>query len=650
MFSWITETNSLKAPAPAVEVAMTARILLACAACLGWQGCQGQPDEMSVPVLTMQELESLEPSARTDLEAARTAAQRGSQDPDAHGRLAMLFHAHGFLEAAASSYSRAQTLAPREARWRRLDAHRAAEAGEEGEALERASRAIELDPGSVAARTALAQLELRRARFEEARKHFRAALEREPDSFTALRGMGTLEFRTGNFAEAVRFLEQALAVESSDPNVHYTAALAFARLGETRRADEHLAASRRGPARRPAIEPPAEILALRGRGVRAALAAGTELFERGRYDEAVAALEQAVAAEPGSADVQNALAAALEQAGDLERAQHHYEEAVSLEPTLAVARKNLGVLFGRLGRWDEAIGQLEEAVRLDPRQADTHQVLAAALVSAGRFDEALAHAREAIALAPDMAHAHFTLGVALEATGRTGDAVAAFQSAVSHDPGTARAHLRLGVLLGSDEQLDEARLHLQTAIQLEPESGEAHHYLSVALRRLGNTGEAIEHERRAIALAGAAGSGDLLGTAHYTLGLMLQETGDPVRALSHFQQALTHYPENTDILSELARTHHLSGNHGAAIEGQRRVVAAQPAEADAHYRLGVFLAASGDRAGARRAFQDSLRAMPGFAPAVEAIERLNRERGERPPRESYGSLALMSAKRSAMTL
>ena len=190
----------------------------------------------------------------------------------------------------------------------------------------------------------------------------------------------------------------------------------------------------------------------------------------------------------------------------------------------------------------------------------------------------------------------------------------------------ARAHVRLGTLLGGDERLEDALGHLSTAVELEPESGEAHHYLSVALHRLGNTPEAIGHERRAITLAEAAGDADLLGTAHYTLALLLQETGELAEALSTLEKALAQYPENIEILSEVARTHHLAGNHGAAIELQRQVLGARPADANAHYRLGVFLAASGDRAAARGAFEDSLRLLPGFAPAAAAIERLNRRR------------------------
>ncbi len=571
---------------------MTARTLLAVAACLGGLDCAEGPPEAIGPAVAEERLASIEPSARTQLASAREALRARPQDPEAHGRLAMLLHAHGFLEAAATSYRNAQALAPDDARWYRLDAHRAAEAGDETQALAKARRAVEADARSVAARATLAELELRRGRLDESRRHFQAALGRDGDNAPALRGMATLALRRGAHAEAVVFVEKALAARPDDPNLHYTAALAFERLGDSERARQHLAASRRGPARRPAIEAPPEILARRGRGSRAALAAGTELLDQGRYEAAVRALREAVDTDPGSADAHNALGAALEQAGHPEDARLHYQRAVALEPDLATARANLGVLLGRLGDLDGAVLHLEAAARLDPGQADVH----------------------------------IALGAALEARGHPAAAAAAFRDALARDPSRGRAHLRLGVLLGEAGELEDALSHLRKATVLAPESGEARHLLSVALFRLGDPAAALEQERLAIALAEAAGHADLLGTARYTLGLLLRETGDLAEALESLEAARIRFPENADLLAELAHTRHLAREHGAAIEVQTRVVAARPGDAEAHYRLGVFLAASGDRTAARTAFEASLRVEPGFAPASEALARLNRER------------------------
>jgi tetratricopeptide (TPR) repeat protein len=227
-----------------------------------------------------------------------------------------------------------------------------------------------------------------------------------------------------------------------------------------------------------------------------------------------------------------------------------------------------------------------------------------------------------------MADAHYTLGVALEAQGRVVDAIRAFRAALSRESEMARAHRRLGTLLGNTEHVSEARRHLERAVALEPQSADGHHFLAVALHRLGETSKAMEHETRAIALAESSDSKELLGTAHYGLALMLQSEGRLDEAVQHLERALVYYPKDVDVLSELARAHHLLGHHEAAIALQKQVISARPKDAESQYRLGVFLAASGDFQRARRAFENSLRVAPDYAPAIEAIAKLDRtERG-----------------------
>ena len=76
---------------------MTARIFVAFAACLAWQGCREEPAERFGLAVSGEQLAALEPSARTALESAREALRTRSQDPESHGRLAMLLHAYGLL-------------------------------------------------------------------------------------------------------------------------------------------------------------------------------------------------------------------------------------------------------------------------------------------------------------------------------------------------------------------------------------------------------------------------------------------------------------------------------------------------------------------------------------------------------------------------
>lgn len=103
----------------------------------------------------------------------------------------------------------------------------------------------------------------------------------------------------------------------------------------------------------------------------------------GRFEEAVAALREAVRVEPQAGDVHLLLSNAL--AG--------------------------------MGEWKEATREYEEAVRMDPQFAFDHSRLSELLLETGSLEDALALCRKTVHIAPDSAEAHCQLGRALSATG-----------------------------------------------------------------------------------------------------------------------------------------------------------------------------------------------------------------------------------------
>jgi tetratricopeptide (TPR) repeat protein len=97
------------------------------------------------------------------------------------------------------------------------------------------------------------------------------------------------------------------------------------------------------------------------------------LVDEGRVDEAVARLEQALRAEPGRAEIRQALARVREKKGiALSLAGQHgegaaeLERAVGLAPARASAQLNLAVAYAELGRYTEARARAQEALRLQP--------------------------------------------------------------------------------------------------------------------------------------------------------------------------------------------------------------------------------------------------------------------------------------------
>ncbi|MEO5622465.1 MAG: sulfotransferase [Dokdonella sp.] len=122
--------------------------------------------------------------------------------------------------------------------------------------------------------------------------------------------------------------------------------------------------------------------------------------QRGRHEEAIRAIRQAVAQRPHDALYQNTLGTVLAEAGDYDAAITALRHCCELQPDLALAWFNLGVLLTRCVRPEEAIIALRRAVTLAPDHAPARALLADMLRVANHADEAVAEYRSILARHP----------------------------------------------------------------------------------------------------------------------------------------------------------------------------------------------------------------------------------------------------------
>ena len=165
----------------------------------------------------------------------------------------------------------------------------------------------------------------------------------------------------------------------------------------------------------PSVDPEAYDLFLRGR-------AHSRRENREDNDEAIALLEQAVAADPSFAAAHAELARAYGirlfffKPNDTElqkRSQLEVETALRLDPESSDAHLARGVLL-----WDasyhfphaEAIRELRRAIELNPSSDEAHHQLALVYLHVGLLDQALREVQEAIQLNPDNTLAPYRLG------------------------------------------------------------------------------------------------------------------------------------------------------------------------------------------------------------------------------------------------
>jgi len=132
-----------------------------------------------------------------------------------------------------------------------------------------------------------------------------------------------------------------------------------------------------------------------------------------RAEEALAALDRALALDPGLPDALNNRGTALDALGRPEEALASWEAAVAADDQLAEARSNLGIVLAGSGRAEQAIAAYREALRLQEAYPQCHNNLGVALDALGRRSEAQQHYRRALQLQPGYAQAQANLDKSL---------------------------------------------------------------------------------------------------------------------------------------------------------------------------------------------------------------------------------------------
>ncbi len=200
---------------------------------------------------------------------------------------------------------------------------------------------------------------------------------------------------------------------------------------------------------------------------------GLALQHLGRYEDALASYDAAVALDPSSADAQTDRGTALENLGRIEEALASYGAAVALDPKSSIARFNQGNALKALGHLDAAVACYDRAIALSPEHAPTHVNRGSALLSLGRFGEALSSYDRAAALRPDYADAYYNQGLALMSLKRDDEAVARFDRAIDLQADHADAHTSRGHALVNLQRHEEARASYDRAIALDAEEARA---------------------------------------------------------------------------------------------------------------------------------------------------------------------------------
>ncbi|MDX1383952.1 MAG: tetratricopeptide repeat protein [Thermoanaerobaculia bacterium] len=430
------------------------------------------------------------------------------EEADAHGELAVMFHAFGLTEAAAALYREAERLDAGDHRWPHYLGNLYRSTNDDPAAAAAFRRALAIADDFVPARIRLAEVLADMDRSDEAQEELQRVLAVDPESAVSHFHLGRLLAARGRAEEAVSHFERAMEIQPEATAVLRPLALAYRDLGREEEA----------------------------RGA----------LERAGDDEVTLSDPLMLRLHALSSELWAVMSAAGEHIGngEIEDAKQALGAAVAIDPLAPQPRLVLGRLLLAEGEEAEGVRQLELAVFLSHENAAAHAELGRALRGRGLLEEAATEYAAAAAEAPDDGLVRLRYGdlllqldrpaaavveleaaaerigdrsalprlleaTALNALGRCRDALDRIEAASAAAPRNGLYLHALARLLATcgDGAADAAR-SLDIASDLFLRAATPGHAGAVARAQIaaGRADEALRWQRRAIALATEAGA------------------------------------------------------------------------------------------------------------------------------------------------
>lgn len=281
-----------------------------------------------------------------------------------------------------------------------------------------------------------------------------------------------------------------------------------------------------------------------------------QLMQEGKYDQAIAELQQLPASTKG---LPHELGMALYKKGDYFGATKWFKEALQQDPKDSESTQMLGISYYLAGDPSAAIPYLEKVQTWYPRaNVDASYILGQCYIQTKDYP----HARQAFAkmfdLPPDSAGAYLLTARMLFRQEFEPVALEYAQKAVSLDPKVPLAHALLGEIHLFQSQVDEAIHDFQLELAIDPANSSTYYKLADAYSRVQKFDDAERLLQRSIWL-------DPTSTGPYVLmGKVLEKKGEPELAVRALQRAAAMDPNNSITHHLLGQAYRDLGNNQAA--------------------------------------------------------------------------------------
>jgi tetratricopeptide (TPR) repeat protein len=288
----------------------------------------------------------------------------------------------------------------------------------------------------------------------------------------------------------------------------------------------------------------------------------------------------------------------------------HYDRAIALNPAVAATHCNRGLALQSLGQASAALDAFDTAIRLEPSYADAHYNRGIVLRQLKRPQDALQSYDRALRLAPDSAETHANRGNVLRDLGRSEEAVASFDRAIALKPDMPEAYYNCGNALMDLQRHEHARESYGLAIRLRPDFAEAYYNRANVLQALGRRDDAVADYDQALQL------GFDLADLHFNKANVLQDLKRYEDAVLSYDRALARNSDYAEAYSNRGNALRILGRPQEAVQSCERAIALNPALAEAHNNKGFALLQLNELDAAVRSYDEAVRLRPNFADAL----------------------------------
>lgn len=484
-----------------------------------------------------------------------------------------LYAQRGLFAEAESAYRKALTIVPASASvYQSLSSLRRLQGDQDG-ALDFLLEAEKRFPSSADAALNLGNYWMWRSNPEQARRYFERAIDLNPGLIAAYFGINQVDQGTGDFAAARATLELAVQQNPSSIPARQNLASFYESFGLKGLSEAQLLAITR--------QEPANSTYLQNLG---------QFYQRqSRLDEARTVLERAFQIPPNPTSLYSALASLDLQAGDEDAARLLYEQALQTNPTDPTAYLNLSTYYSSREQLDLAIQTLQKAQAVLPVNPDVSQALGGLYNRTNKLDLArqnfeLAceqslsstscrnslgnlyrtqglwqHANalysQAIAINPSDLTGYVSLSQSLFYQGKSEEALGPLNRAVSVAQDRLGALQERAAFFQNLGRWQEAQTDLEQAWKLFPYSQSAGGQLATFYRARGEWEKAIDLRLSMAALpdAGAANQVEL-GSLYFSRGLAREAEGAYRTALRLDPSYALGYTSLSGFLSSQGKT------------------------------------------------------------------------------------------------